>query len=86
MKWEPVPQDSQNGFLIGYKVRYRQTFNNGSDGGIKNTSTSRLATKTTLTNLERASVYRIEVAGFTPAGIGVYSEPVTAKTSKFKTA
>ena len=41
-------------------------------------------TEANLTKLEKASVYRIEVAGFTSAGTGVYSEPVTAKTCKFK--
>ena len=84
MKWEPVPQGSQNGLLTGYRVRYRQTFSNGSDGEIKNLFKSWSFTKATLTELEKASIYRIDVAGETLAGIGVYSEPVTAKTSKFK--
>ena len=43
-------------------------------------------TKATLKGLEKDSVYRIEIAGQTNVGIGVYSEPVTAMTGKFKTA
>ena len=84
MKWEPVPQGSLNGRLIAYRVRHRQTFSNGSDGEIK--SGRWFDTEATLKNLEKASVYRIEVAGETNAGTGVYSEPVTATTCKFKTA
>ena len=85
MKWDPIPQSSQNGQLIGYQVRYRQTFSNGSDGEIKTISSIWPATKVNLTKLKMASIYRIEVAGETLAGTGVYSEPVTAKTCKFKT-
>ena len=86
MKWEPVPKDSLNGPLKGYQVRYRQTYSNGSDGEIKTGSWFKFATEATLVDLEKDSVYKIEVAGETNAGIGVYSEPVTAKTRKFKTA
>lgn len=86
VKWEPVPQGSQNGKLKGYQVRYRQTFSNGSDGKVKTQFWSSPATNVTLTNLAKASVYKIEVAGKTLVGIGNYSEPVTAKTCKFQTA
>jgi len=86
VKWEPVPQGSKNGLLIGYQVRYRQIFSNGSDGEYKNLSQTWHETKATLTELEKSSVYKIEVAGKTSLGTGVYSEPVTIKTSKFKTA
>ena len=86
VKWDPIPQGSRNGQVIGYQVRYRQTFGNGSDGGIKIMSSAGLVTKANLTDLEMASIYRIEVAGETLAGTGVYSESVTAKTCKFKTA
>ena len=82
VKWEPVPQGSQYTVLTGYRVRYRQTFSNGSDGEIQIISQMGLATKATLIGLEEASVYRIEVAWETSAGPGVYSEPVTAKTCK----
>ena len=87
MEWEPVPQGSRNGHLTGYRVRYRQTFSNGSDGEIKIGYWTRSITKATLKNLEKSSVYMIEVAGETLAGAGVYSEPITAKTctGKFKT-
>jgi len=44
------------------------------------------ATKANLTDLEMASIYKIEVAVETTAGTGDYSEPVIAKTCKFKTA
>ena len=86
VKWEPVPQGSRNGRLIGYQVRYQPTFSNGSHGEIKTISRMWLVNKATLNNLEKDSVYRIEVAGETSAGIGVYSVPVTAKTGMFKTA
>ena len=86
MKWEPVPQGSQNGVLSGYRVRYRQTFSNGSDGEIKYLIWTQPGTKVTLANLKMASVYRIDVARFTSAGTGVYSEPIIAKTCKFQNA
>jgi len=85
VKWEPVPKGSRNGFLRGYRVRYRQTFSNGTDGEIKTLFMMWVVTKATLTELEKASVYKIEVAGVTLAGTGVYSEPVTARTRKLKT-
>ena len=82
--WEPVPQDSRSGPLKGYRVRYRQSFSHGSYGEIKTGFWLISATKATLNDLEKDSVYRIEIAGETNVGIGVYSEPVTAKTGKFK--
>lgn len=85
MKWEPVPEGSLNGVLRGYRVRYRQTFSNGTDGKSKTIFTRRIFTAATLTDLKKASVYKIEVAGATYSGTGVYSEPVTARTRKFKT-
>ena len=86
MKWEPVPRGSRNGPLTGYYVRYRLIFSNGSDGEIKMLLCKKSANNITLTELEKASVYRIDVAGVTFTGTGVYSEPVTAKTCKFQTA
>lgn len=86
VKWEPVPQGSRNGPLIGYRLEYRQIFNNGSDGEVKFILLGKLAAEATLMKLDEASVYRIEVAGVTVAGIGVYSKPITAKTGKSKTA
>ena len=85
MKWEPVPSGSRNGLLIGYRVRYQQTFNNGIDGEIKTLFRSFFFTEATLTGLEKASVYVIAVAGVTLSGTGLYSEPLTALTCKFKT-
>ena len=84
VKWEPVPQGSLNGHLKGYRVRYRQTFSNGSDGENNTLIHTNYATKATLIGLKKAAVYTIQVAGFTSRGTGVYSEPVTAKTCKFK--
>lgn len=86
VEWKPIPQGSRKGQLIGYIVRYQQTSSNGSDGEIKILSLLGHATKANLTQLQMASTYKIEVAGETTAGIGIYSEPVTAKTCKFKTA
>ena len=84
VKWEPVPQGSRNGLLMGYQVRYRKSFSNGSDGGIKTIFWRQPANEITLFHLDKASLYSIEVAGRTSAGIGVYSEPVTAKTGTCK--
>ena len=86
VKWEPIPQDSRNSRLKGYRVRYQQTFSNGFYGDVKSELWMRSATRATLEDLEKDSVYRIEIAGETNLGIGLYSEPVTAKTGKFKTA
>lgn len=83
VKWDPVPQGSRNGLLIGYQVKYRQIFSNRSDGEVK--SLFKMRHTATLTELEKDTVYSIEVAGVTQAGTGVYSEPVTAQTCKFKT-
>lgn len=84
VKWEPIPGGSLNGRLVRYRVRYRHTFSNGSDGEIQTLFRVPSATHATLTELEKAFIYMIEVAGETSAGIGVFSAPVTAKTGKFE--
>ena len=86
LKWDPIPQSSQNARVVGYHVKYQQTFSNRSNGEIKIMSMMGLFTKANLSELEMASIYKIEVAGETTVGTGAYSEPVTAMTCTFKTA
>lgn len=88
MKWNHVPQGFRNGILDGYKVKYGQTFSNGSYSEVKFLTVfegmQRHTLKATLTDLEKDTEYRIEVAGVTDGGIGVFSEPIIAQTCKFK--
>ena len=67
----------QNGVITGYSVRY------GEEGDVEGDKTVSMVSgvvATTIFGLTKETVYTIEVAAVTSAGIGVYSEPQTIET------
>ena len=67
---------NQNGEIIGYRVRYGeagssevQMVSGDSSGGM-----------TTITGLNRETLYTVQVAAVTSAGTGVYSQLQTIET------
>ena len=74
--WGRVDCIDQNGDITGYTVRY------GVEGSESknNHEVSVGATTTTITELDLATKYSIEVAAVNSAGIGVYSHPIIVTT------
>uniref|UniRef100_A0A673YUD9 DCC netrin 1 receptor n=1 Tax=Salmo trutta TaxID=8032 RepID=A0A673YUD9_SALTR len=70
VSWQPPPPNSQNGFITGYKLRYRKT-------AVFNMS---LTTSSLLSGLEKGSQYSFQVAAMTANGTGPASEWFTAET------
>ncbi|KRY55869.1 Protein sidekick -like protein, partial [Trichinella britovi] len=71
--WQKIPENQQNGHILGYRVEYRSISSPTDIGHEVVNDESRLAV--TLDGLRPYTDYRIKVAGITMVGIGVYSEP-----------
>ena len=67
----------RNGDITGYSVRY-EVQGNGSTQIMNVTGDT--TTETTITGLNSATNYSIEVAAVNNAGTGVYSSPMVALT------
>ena len=78
VQWGPVDCIHRNGDITGYSVRY------GVQGSGSTQTTSGFggaATKATITGLNSATNYSIEVAVVNSAGTGDYSNLISATTS-----
>ena len=63
--------------ITGYSVRYSET---GSSRRESKFAPGSKTTETTILNLEKTTMYRIEVAAVSNIGTGVYCDPVTSTT------
>ena len=78
VQWEVVDCIHRNGDIRGYSVRYGVQ----GSGSIQIESVSGGTTnKFTISELESATTYKIQVAAVNCAGIGVYSDPLFVLTS-----
>ncbi|KAM9540273.1 LOW QUALITY PROTEIN: netrin receptor DCC [Salvelinus alpinus] len=75
LSWQPPPPNSQNGFITGYKLRYRKTGRRGDQEAIEPNNFWYL-----FTGLEKGSQYSFQVAAMTANGTGPASEWFTAET------
>uniref|UniRef100_A0A673YQ32 DCC netrin 1 receptor n=1 Tax=Salmo trutta TaxID=8032 RepID=A0A673YQ32_SALTR len=75
VSWQPPPPNSQNGFITGYKLRYRKTGRRGDQEAIEPNNFWYL-----FTGLEKGSQYSFQVAAMTANGTGPASEWFTAET------
>ena len=57
MRWEPPPEDSQNGIITGYKIRFRRKNTRRSDTLTTDGNRRSLA----LTGLQRGKEYQVKV-------------------------
>lgn len=79
IEWETVPCGHQNGDITGYQVKYREV-------GSSNTETmtvygdSSSGGNITLSDLAPSTMYDVQVAGVTSAGVGVYSSSTVVLT------
>ena len=80
VRWSPIPLESVNGKLLGYKIYYKKAW---TSDVIKVLSASSTSTEFSIGKLQLLTEYHIEVAGFTRKGVGVKSRPVYAQTGIF---
>lgn len=85
--WRHIRTDSVNGLLLGYKVFYRPFYGDegGNDGGDVDYLVLTVdpdVFQATIENASSNAVYEIKIAGYTAAGVGVFSEPVHVRPSK----
>ena len=75
VNWGPVePCIHQNGHITGYSVRYGKV---GTSERERTTEMTYYYTSTIIYNLERGTMYMVEVAAVNAGGVGVYSDPIT---------
>ncbi|KAG1673521.1 Neogenin [Nymphon striatum] len=70
IRWEPPPEESQNGIITGYKIRYKQK---GKRRG-ETVTTDGNRRLYALTNLERGAQYNIRISALTVNGSGPVTE------------
>uniref|UniRef100_A0AAR2M124 DCC netrin 1 receptor n=1 Tax=Pygocentrus nattereri TaxID=42514 RepID=A0AAR2M124_PYGNA len=81
VSWQPPPASAQNGFITGYKIRYRKTGRRGEQEAIEPNNLWYLFTGESLpSRLEKGSQYSFQVAAMTVNGTGPSSEWFTAET------
>ena len=73
---EPADCRDWNGEITGYSVRYGEEGSGEGDRTVQ--MTSEIAT--TISGLNKETVYNVEMAAVTSAGTGVYSHPLTIET------
>ena len=78
--WGDVPPADQNGIIIVYEVEYIPLVD--FDGAIGTNTTNVSALSVTLMRLQEYVNYTITVRGYTNAGAGPYSDPVTVLTNE----
>ena len=84
VRWGSVDCSHQNGEITGYSVRYGEEGSSKVDRGVQMASGDSSGGMTTISGLTKETVYTVEVAAKTSAGIGVYSEPQTIETPDSK--
>ena len=75
--WSPISDEDAMGKLLGYLVQYKEAWTLES---YYNTSLQATAVSAVIKGLKVLTLYRIQIAGFTSAGVGVQSRPQYAKT------
>jgi len=75
--WSPISEKDAMGKLLGYLVQYKEAWTLES---YYNTSLQATAVSAVIKGLKVLTLYRIQIAGFTSAGVGVQSRPQYAKT------
>ena len=79
VQWEAVNCIHHNGDITGYSVQYGVQ----GSGSTQTRDVSGGDTRqTTIPGLNPSTTYSIQVAAVNSAGIGVYSDPITAMTGK----
>lgn len=69
VRWQPPPPESQNGIIIGYKIRYKAHGDRSAETVVTDGNRNTYA----LTDLEKGTEYRVRISAMTVNGTG----PVT---------
>ena len=77
VKWSPIREIDVRGKLLGYLVQYKEAWTQDS---YYNISLQASASVAVIKGLKVFTLYRVQIAGFTSAGVGVQSRPQYAKT------
>ena len=77
LTWSPITEKDAMGKLLGYLVQYKEAWTLES---YINISLRATAASAVIKGLNVLKLYRIQIAGFTSAGVGVQSRPQYAKT------
>ena len=78
VEWGTVePCIHQNGAITGYSVRYGEV---GTSEGERRVKMDSSKLRTLICGLTKETVYTVEVAAVTVAGIGMYSDPLIFET------
>ncbi|XP_028817539.1 Down syndrome cell adhesion molecule homolog isoform X1 [Denticeps clupeoides] len=80
LSWSPLPNETLNGILLGYRVIYWANLADGELGEIRNVTTT--LPRLELDGLEKYTNYSIQVLAFTQAGDGVRSEQIFIRTKE----
>ena len=68
IRWSPIPDENQNGIIIGYELNYKSPFS-----ALQNVSLDAHTSSYRLTGLHSFVDYRISIVGVTSAGPGLHS-------------
>ena len=82
MKWDPVPEGSENGVIEGYKVEYNVK-DSGDSLSVVHESIH-YDYMAVLSRLKFDTLYAIRVAAFTSVGSGRFSKPMEVRTKMCK--
>ncbi|CAG5130561.1 unnamed protein product, partial [Candidula unifasciata] len=78
VRWQPPPQDFQNGIITGYKIRLRRKGYRDKEGDTKVTDGNR--NTYALTDLRKGTEYQVRIAATTVNGTGPFTSWETATT------
>ncbi|KAH9523490.1 putative aminophospholipid-translocase [Bulinus truncatus] len=80
LRWQPPPEDAQNGIITGYKIRYR--FKGLDHKNAETLSTDGERNTYALTNLQEGTEYQVRIAAMTINGTGPNTPWETVTTLK----
>uniref|UniRef100_A0A8C6UXQ5 Fibronectin type-III domain-containing protein n=1 Tax=Neogobius melanostomus TaxID=47308 RepID=A0A8C6UXQ5_9GOBI len=79
LQWSPIPEEDLRGFLLGYKIDYKE-YNSGSHTAEKTLTVDAESTSHVIEGLKPGTGYQVQISGYTRAGRGVLSIPGLFKT------
>lgn len=76
MRWEPPPEETRNGLITGYKIRFKKK----TDMRSRTVTTDGNRRLYALVNLEKNTQYQVKIAPINVNGTGPYTNKLRATT------
>ncbi|PVD36565.1 hypothetical protein C0Q70_03550 [Pomacea canaliculata] len=76
VRWQPPPPETQNGIIVGYKIRFRAQGDRGGDTVVTDGNRNTYV----LTDLEKGTIYRVRISAMTVNGSGPMTPWLQATT------